>query len=164
MMCVCVCVCVCVCACTHACTCLQAQWLSCIWLFVTLWIVAHQAPLSMRFSRQEYRSGLPFPPPGEISSSSWPSDWTWVYHVSCIGRWILCCCSVAQSCLTLRDPMDCSTPGFPVPQHLPEFAQVHVHWIGDAIQPSHPLSPSSPSAFNFLQQGGFFPTRLNLVL
>ena len=41
----------------------------------------------------------------------------------------------------LWDPMDCSTPGLPVPNHLPEFAQVHVHWVGDAIQPSHPLSP-----------------------
>ena len=46
--------------------------------------------------------------------------------------------------LTLRDPMDCSTPSLPVPHHLPEFAQVHVHWVGDAIQLSHPLSPSSP--------------------
>jgi len=45
-----------------------------------------------------------------------------------------CCCSVAKLCLTFRDPMDCSMPGFPVPHHLQEFAQVHVHWIGDAIQ------------------------------
>ena len=43
--------------------------------------------------------------------------------------------------------MDCSTPGLLAPHHLPEFAQVHVQWIGDAIQPSHPLSPSSPSVF-----------------
>ena len=47
-----------------------------------------------------------------------------------------CCCSVAQSCPTLCDPMDCSTPGFPVLHHLPELAQTHVHWVGDAIQPS----------------------------
>ena len=50
--------------------------------------------------------------------------------------------SVAQSCPTLSDPMDCSTPGFPVHHHLPELAQTHVHWVGDAIQPSilcHPL-------------------------
>ena len=45
-----------------------------------------------------------------------------------------CCCSVTKSCLTLCDPMDCSMPGFPVPHHLPEFAQVHVHWVSDAIQ------------------------------
>ena len=48
-----------------------------------------------------------------------------------------CCCPVTKLCPTLHDPMDCSTPGFPVPHHLPEFAQVHVHWISDAIQPSH---------------------------
>ena len=52
-----------------------------------------------------------------------------------------CCCSASQSCLTLCDPMDCSTPGFPVLHQLPEFAQTHVHRVGDAIQPSHPLSP-----------------------
>ena len=52
-----------------------------------------------------------------------------------------CCCSVAQSCLTLCDPMDCSTLGFPVFHYLPEFAQTHVHWVYDAIQTSsHPLS------------------------
>ena len=46
---------------------------------------------------------------------------------------------VVQSCLTLCDPMDCSTPGLPIPHCLPEFAQFHVHWVSDAIQPSHPL-------------------------
>ena len=49
--------------------------------------------------------------------------------------------SVAQSCLTLCDPMDCSTPGLPVCHQLPELTQTHVHQVGDAIQPSHPLSP-----------------------
>ena len=48
--------------------------------------------------------------------------------------------SVTQSCLTLCDPMDCGTPGFPVYHQLPEFTQTHVHWVGDAIQLSHPLS------------------------
>ena len=51
--------------------------------------------------------------------------------------------SVAQSCLTLCDPMNCSTPGLSVHHQLPEFTQTHVHWVGVAIQPSHPLS--SPS-------------------
>ena len=64
-------------------------------------------------------------------------------------------CSVAKSCPTLHGPMDCSTPVFPVPQHLVEFAQVHVHCIGDAIQPSHSLSPSSPSVLNLSQHQGF---------
>ena len=59
--------------------------------------------------------------------------------------------SVAQSCPTLCDPMDCSMPGLPVHHQLPEFTQTHVHRIGGAIQPSHPLlSPSSPT-FNLSQ-------------
>ena len=56
--------------------------------------------------------------------------------------------SVTQSCPTLCNPMDCSTPGFPVLHYFPEFAQTHVHWVNDAIQPSHPLSPPSPPALN----------------
>ena len=55
-----------------------------------------------------------------------------------------CCCSVAKSCPTLCDPMDSSTPGFPVLHCLLEFAKTHVHWVSDAIQPSHPVSPSPP--------------------
>ena len=50
-----------------------------------------------------------------------------------------CCCSVTQSCLTRYNPKDCSRPGFPVLRHFPEFAQTHVHWVDDAIQPSHLL-------------------------
>ena len=65
-------------------------------------------------------------------------------------------CSVTQSCLTLCDPMDCSTPGFPVHHQLPELAQTHVHRVGDAIQPSHPLSSPSPPAFNLAQHWGLF--------
>ena len=65
-----------------------------------------------------------------------------------------CCCSVTQSYSTLCNPMDCSTPGLPVPHHLPEFAQVHVHCISDAIQPSHPPTPSPPSALNLSQHQG----------
>ena len=52
--------------------------------------------------------------------------------------------SIAQSCPTLCDPMNCSMPGFPVHHQLLEFTQTHVHWVGDAIQPSHPLSSPSP--------------------
>ena len=54
--------------------------------------------------------------------------------------------SVAQSCPTLCDPMNRSTPGLPVHPQLPEFTQTHIHWVGDAIQPSHPLSSPSPPA------------------
>ena len=64
--------------------------------------------------------------------------------------------SVAQSCPTLCDPMDCSTPGLPVHYQLPEFIQTHVHWVSDAIQPSHPLSSPSHPAFNLSQHQGLF--------
>ena len=64
--------------------------------------------------------------------------------------------SVAHSCTTLCDPMDCSTPGLPVHQQLPEFTLIHVHQVGDAIQPSHPLSSPSPPAFNLSQHQGLF--------
>ena len=62
---------------------------------------------------------------------------------------------VAQSCLTLCNPMDCSTPGLPVHQQLPEPTQTHVHCVSDAIQPSHPLSAPSPT-FNLSQHQGLF--------
>ena len=64
--------------------------------------------------------------------------------------------SVTQSCPTLCDPMDCSTPGLPVHHQLPEFSQTHVHWVSDAIQPSHPLSPPFPPAFDLSQHQGLF--------
>ena len=65
--------------------------------------------------------------------------------------------SVTQSSLALCDPMDCSTPGLPVHQHLPEFAQAHVHRVGDAIQPpSHPPLFPSPPAFSLSQHQGLF--------
>ena len=60
------------------------------------------------------------------------------------------------SCVKLWNPVDCSTPGFPVLHYLPEFAQTQVHWIGDAIQPSHPLSSPSPHALNLSQHQDFF--------
>ena len=63
---------------------------------------------------------------------------------------------LTKSCLTLCDPMDWSTPGFPVLHHLLELAQTHVHWVSDAIQPSHPLSSPSPPAFNLSQHQGLF--------
>ena len=66
-----------------------------------------------------------------------------------------CCCSVTQ-CLTLCNPMDCSTPGFPVLHYLPELAQTHVHRIGDAIQPSYPLSSPSSPTFSLSQHQGLF--------
>ena len=63
--------------------------------------------------------------------------------------------SVAQSCLSLCNPMDCSTPDLPVQHQLPEFTQTHVHWVGDAIERSHPLSSPSPPALSLSQHQGF---------
>ena len=64
--------------------------------------------------------------------------------------------SVAQSCPTLCHPLDYSTPGLPVDHQLLEFTQTHVRWVGDAIQPSHPLSSPSPPAFNLSQDQDLF--------
>ena len=66
------------------------------------------------------------------------------------------CSSVAQSCPTLCDPMNCSTPGLPVHHQLPEFTQTHVHRVSDAMQPSHPLSFPSPPAPNPSQHHSLF--------
>ena len=67
--------------------------------------------------------------------------------------------SVTQLCPTLCDPMDCSTPGFSVHHQPLELAQTHVHWISEAIQPSHPLSSPSPPAFNLSQHQGLFKSQ-----
>ena len=73
-----------------------------------------------------------------------------------LRKWGLHFTSVTQLCLTLCDPMNCSTPGFPVHHQLPEFTQTHVHWVSDAIQPSHPLSSPSPPAPNPSQHQSLF--------
>ena len=72
-------------------------------------------------------------------------EYLYYFSVNC------CCCSVTQSCPTLCDPMDYSTPSFPVLCYLLGFAQTHVHWVDDAIQPSRPLLPPSPLAVNLSQ-------------
>ena len=79
---------------------------------------------------------------------------------------LTCCCnnghqsiqfsSVARSCLTLCDPIYHNMPGFPVQHQLPELAQTHVHWVSDAIQPSHPLSSPSPPVLSLAQHQGIF--------
>ena len=69
---------------------------------------------------------------------------TWISSVQLLSHVWLC------------NPMDCSTPGLPVHHQLPEFAQTHVHWVSDAIQPSHPLSSPYPPAFNLSQHQGLF--------
>ena len=90
-------------------------------------------------------------------AKSWTqlSDWTerieTVAHVS-----FLYVSSVAQLCLTLCDPMSCSTTGLPVHHQLLDLTQTHVHWVSDAIQPSHPLLSPSPPSFNLSQNQGLF--------
>ena len=76
-------------------------------------------------------------------------------HTSGISQWLEVKVLVAQSCLTLCDPVNRSTPGLPVHHQLPEFTQTHVHRVGDAIQPSHPLSSPSPPAPNPSQHQSF---------
>ena len=84
-------------------------------------------------------------------------------ETDCGGNWVLfwwpgpCSVqftSVAQSCPTVCNPMDCSTPGLPVHHQLLKFTQTHVHWVGDTIQPLHPLSSPSPPPFNISQHQG----------
>ena len=124
--------------------CVSAHLLSHVWLFATLWTVAHQAPLSMGL---EYWSGLPFPTPGNLPDlETEPASLISPVQFS----------SVAQSCLTLCDPMNRSTPGLPVQHRLPEFTQTHVHRVSDAIQPSHTLSSPSPPAPNPSQHQSLF--------
>ena len=85
---------------------------------------------------------------------------SWWEEIDYGGNWVLFWwaqfSSVTQSCLTLCDPMDCSKTGFPVHHQYLELAQTHVPWVGDAIQPSHPLSSPSPPAFNLSQHQGLF--------
>ena len=97
---------------------------------------------------------------GLVCCNSWghkESDTTErLIAIELIAKWIGYCCSVAQLCLNLCDPMDYGMPGFPVLHHLMELAQTHVHWVGDAIQPSPPLSSCSPPTFNLSQHQGLF--------
>ena len=77
----------------------------------------------------------------------------WPTKINVFWWW---CCSVAKQCPTFCDPMDCSMPGFPVLQYLPEFAQIHVHWVGDANQSAYLLLSPSPLALNLSQHQGLF--------
>ena len=87
---------------------------------------------------------------GILQRAALLSDTAAIYSLCCY------CHSVAKSCPTLCDLMDCNTPGLPVRHYLPEFVQVHVRWVSDAIQPSHSLSPSSPFVFILSQHQGLF--------
>ena len=122
---VCVCVCVCVCA--------RAQSLSCVPLFATSRTVAHQAPLSIEFPRQEYWSGLPLLTPGVLPHPGIepvsPTSLALAGAVRVAEYSFLCYTFSSVQSLSgvqLCDPMDCSTPGLPVHHQRPEFTQTHV--------------------------------------
>ena len=110
----------------------------------------HFCILAWRIPRTEESGGLYV----HRVAKSWP----WLKQLSTHAHQLCCCCccSVTQLCPTLWDSKDCNTPGLPVPHHLPELAQVHVHCINDTTQPPYPLTPSSLSAFNFFQHQGLF--------
>ena len=79
-----------------------------------------------------------------------------VFHCDCTNFSSIQFISFAQSCLTLCDPTDCSTPGLPIHHQLPGLTQIHVHWVGDVIQPFHPLSSPFSPAFSLSQYQGLF--------
>ena len=139
---------------------MKVKSLSRVQLLATPWTAAYQAPLSMGFSRQDYWSGLPLP---------FLNVWVTVLQKSiiCFLKYIpeakqygnlkgikmkfssVQLSTVAQSCPTVCNPMNRSTPGLPVHHQLPEFTQTHFHRVVDAIHPSHPLPfpfPPEPNA------------------
>ena len=88
--------------------------------------------------------------------TSWKPETGSIYLFIWEIQFNYCYYSVTQLCLTLCDPMNCSTPGFPALHYLPEFAQTHVRWVNDVIQSFHPLLLPSPPAFSFAQHQGLF--------
>ena len=159
---------------SHACVCVSHSVIS-----YSLWPHGRYPTrlISVGFSRQEYWSGLSFPSPEDFPTpgnelrspalqvNSLPSEPPGK-PITCpntqerkldLGLWLsVQLSSVTHSCSTLCNPLDCSTPGLPVHHQLPEFTQTHVHHVGDAIQPSHPLSSPSPPSFNLPQHQGLF--------
>ena len=137
---------------------------SCLTL-CNMWTVVHQIPLSMGFSRQQHWNGWSCPPPGDLPNPG--IKCTSLMSAALAGGFFTISTtwealpsvqfsSVAQLCLTLCDPMNRCMPGVPVHHQLPEFTQTHVHQVGDAIQPSHPLSSPSPPAPNPSQHQDLF--------
>ena len=101
-------------------------------------------------------SSFPFPPFWKLLDCLKQENNMWLTFIDVFDWHCFFCCSVAKSCLTVYDSMDCSMPGFLVLPSLLEFAQTHVHWGNDAIKASHPLSLPSPPAFSLSQHQGLF--------
>ena len=145
--------------------CVVVQLLSHIWLFQTPWTAAHLAPISIPISQSLLKfmwtelvmlsNHLILCFPLLTLPSIFPSIRVF-FNNSAFCFSSVQFSSVAQSCLTLCDPMNRSTPGLPVHHQLPEFTQTQVHRVSDAIQPSHPLSSASPPAPNPSQHQSLF--------
>ena len=123
-------------------------------LYFQSWAFKHMFSLSLKNHTVLVKGkNVSSPPPA-------PQFHLWIQILACEADvWSLHCfqfSSVAQSCPTLCDPINCSTPGLPVHHQLPEFTQTHVHRVGDAIQPSHPLSSPFPLAPNASQHQSLF--------
>ena len=136
----------------------KAKSLSCVRLLATPWTTAYQAPLSMEFSRQKYWSGVPLLSPIEATKKYKIFDNILYIYVFCeelsrireIVHWLKV--QFSHSVVSDSwDPMDCTSPGFPVHHQLPEPTQTYAHRVDDAIQLSHPLLSPSPPALNLPQ-------------
>ena len=146
------------------CACVLGRY-SRVWLFETLWTAGYQAPLAMGillckntgvdchalfqgiFLTRGYNSRI-LPVGESMMPNAISGDFINPEGGNVVGQ--------SLSRLTLCDPMDCSTPGFPVLHHPPGFSQTHVHWVSDTIQASHSLSSLSPPALNLSQHQGLF--------
>ena len=143
----------------------KVKLLSPVQLFETPWTVAYYCPPSMGFSRQEYWSGCHF-----LLQGIFPIQGSNLVSLTIGTRFTIWAIreflkmlfssvqfsSIAQSCLTLWDPMNRSMPGLPVHHQLPEFTQTHVHWVSNTIHPSHTLSSPFPPTPNPSQPQSLF--------
>ena len=139
------------------------QSLSRVRLFATPWIAARQASLLITISRSSLKlTSIESVMPSNRLILCCPLHYVcvvtnvWLRHWYNDGISSVQFSSVSQSCPTLCDPINCSTPGLPVHHQLPEFTQTHVHRVSDAIQPSHPLSSPSHPAPNPSQRQNLF--------
>ena len=123
-------------------------------MFIMLYIMSLVLIYNCKFVPFDWLHPIPTPPPP--TSDKYKSDLFFYEFVYFLKYRSVQFSSVAQSCATLCDLMDCSTPGVPVHHQLPELTQTHIHRVSDAIQPSHPLSSLSPPTFNHSQHLGLF--------
>ena len=133
----------------------------CVVTAFKMWFCVSQLPFSQYEAEQSYIIAPGFPPHGDSHTNFIRYGWLRVC-ICFIPSLSFQFSSVAQSCPSLCDPMDFSTPGLPIHHQLPEFTQTHVHWVGDATQLSHPLSSPFPPTFNLSHHQGLTPLVLTL--